>query len=181
MLNHDAGGIEEGVLFPCCPFSPQVQMKAAENNPFVSSWPSRRGDSQRCCRFENSNKAARRSLRPPNDRHQSCQIHSFGCVELISRFKQVCCKFSANDSSWLSSFFLLKLSISSWKGKKSRLNKFNLDFFISEAALLITHLTSGHPKEAYTCFFYIHFTGFFTHRTLFPSSIRSDQAQELQH
>lgn len=65
-------------------------MKSALNNPFVSSWLSRRGDSASLLQVQNqqqSRPAACRSLPPLNDRQRSCQIDSLGRVELISHFR----------------------------------------------------------------------------------------------
>lgn len=70
--------------------SPQVQMKSALNNPFVSSWLSSRGDSASLLQVQKqqqSRPAAWRSLPPLNDRQRSCQIDSLGRVELISHFR----------------------------------------------------------------------------------------------
>lgn len=78
-----------GPHFPAA-LSPQVQMKSALNNPFVSSWLSRRGDSASLLQVrkqQQSRPAACRSLPPLNDRQRSCQIDSLGRVELISHFR----------------------------------------------------------------------------------------------
>lgn len=122
-----------GSYFPAA-LSPLVQMKSAQNNPFVSSSLSRRGNCTSLLpvqKHQQRSPAAQRSLRPLNDRQQSCQIRSFGFVELISRFRAVCCKFSSSNS-WLclSSFYNSKWFLATKeKGKKSHLIKFHIPLF----------------------------------------------------